>query len=146
MPEGFLHLPSLASVSTFGNEGGHSGKERIGTQVKVPLFLLSGSWFYEAQLPVILWASFPTTVFSKGAQYSTPKPGRAMGFQYTPSWLQNMLPSGNKTLEGGGEEDRVAGFEIFSRKYWGFFFLKRVHIFSFVLLGKSYWVWQIRSI
>lgn len=45
-----------------------------------------------------------------------------MGFQYNPnSWLQNMLPSGNKMLEGTGEENRVVGFEIVSRKYWDFF-------------------------
>lgn len=84
-PEGFPHLPSLSSVSTFGNEGGQSRKESTEKQVKVPLFLLSGSWFYEPQLPVILWASFSTTKFSAGPQYSTPQPGRTMGFQYTPS-------------------------------------------------------------
>lgn len=42
-PEGVSHLPSLSSVSMFGNEGGDSRKNTIVEQVKVQLFLLSGS-------------------------------------------------------------------------------------------------------
>lgn len=146
-PERFPHVPSLLPVSTFGNEGGHSRKERTGKQAKVP----SVKW------QLVLWGSITSDFVSLIFHYQILKrcslfysqARENYGFSVyskksTTSGLKPCCPAEKKHWEG--EERWMELLDLkFSAEKIVFSFFKESSHFYLCSDRRSLQVWQTQS-